>query len=291
MPTLCKRTALKLIRKYNRLEPLRNMVDCAVLHCCLQLPSYEFELLANYTRGQTYFVDSGFDAEFARSYKIALQKNPTAANKHAKMVLSLYRPPWDAIYKFSRVEYAANPLSHVTYWYVTNYPSGWKYSIAGKIESMYIIGFKDAGSLAYIEKLYNVKPYNVVCPVAALRFMHVIERLPYHGYIQYEIPDLLFVKLLDVADENKIVDWIAGALSGILFGCYATVFRRQLLLMCVNDVVYYKLQRAKCTVSQMSIINTGDYVLEKQVSVKFSGCERHTIERNLLTPLMAKSHS
>ena len=61
--------------------------------------------------------------------------------------------------------------------------------------------------------------------------------------------------------------------------------------MCVNDVVYYKLQHAKCTVSQMSIINTGDHVLEKQASVKFSRCERHTIERNLLTPLMAKSHS
>lgn len=228
---LSRRAALYRVLTYQSLEPLKN-VDlglCPLLHCCMALPAHEFDMLASWTRLTFKHRGIYFHGEFARSYKKALATCPAEANRRAKIVLGVYRPPWDSIYEFSRVEYKADKNTPVTKWYVTNFPSQWRPERAdGNIANMYIRGFKSLDVLLYVEKIYNVTAHQVYCPVQALRFMDNIHDLPTRYYRQYNIPDRLFIKILEITEPRNIIDYIQTALYNAK-GRFAQIYQKQLI--------------------------------------------------------------
>lgn len=284
MPKFSKHTTLKLIKTYNNLEPLKNATSDPLLHCCLELPAYEFDLLTTYTVSRFLVIPETFDVEFARSYLAALKINPSNATRHAKIVLDVYRPPWNKIYKFSRAEYKIDRTTPLTYWYVTNYPSGWNH-INSEIEDLYTYGFKSISVLKYIENLYNIIADQVTCAVSALRFTKNVKDLPYLTYPQFKIPHILFGMLLNIADVYTIVEWIKCALENITYTRHVGVCKKQLLLAANSDRVYELLNCYKIEYCPGSFYYAMRRMCVNFVQKHFSSTEYRVIKRCILDPL------
>lgn len=271
---LSRRAALLRILTYNSLEPILNtdIALCPLLHCCMGLPRYEFDMLADITRLKFHHMGIYFDNEFAKSYTLAKKRDSIEANRRAKIILGIYRPPWDKIYIFSRAEYKIDRTTPITYWYVTNFPSGWSYEVLNvRIKLMYMYGFQSLEVLSYVEKLYNVTANQVTCPLQALRFTDYIQHLPHEKYEQCTIPDQLFIRLLQIMPSTLISRCVEIALVNAHRSKNANVYQKQLLYIAayrglsvrpgirrslISYDVHDLIKKHNYTVSEFNLVNS-----------------------------------